>query len=251
MMLQTTKQLAKAVKAQAPVQARMLSYTDRQAKLGRPVSPHVEIYAFPVTAIASITNRATGVALTGGFASAAFLSLLGADVQALIFSAQEVIPFFAPLSKFCVAFPVTYHSLNAVRSAVWSKNPELLDIPHAAQSSTALLAAAGVVGVGAACYTIKRTVKPLEGEISAFLRLYDDRDTTMGSGIVLLNEQYDVHRFHPPLIYGRRGDPAKEEGEGIALCKADKKYCMITYVFPTLSARAVPQLQAFCAQYCK
>ncbi|OQR85344.1 hypothetical protein ACHHYP_11922 [Achlya hypogyna] len=96
------------------------------------------------------------------------------------------------------------------------------------------------------------TVKPLDGEISAFLRLYDDRDTTMGSGIVLLNEQYDVHRFHPPLIYGRKGDPAKEEGEGIALCKVDKKvplYCMITYVFPTLSARAVPQLQAFCTQH--
>ncbi|EQC27615.1 hypothetical protein SDRG_14665 [Saprolegnia diclina VS20] len=99
---------------------------------------------------------------------------------------------------------------------------------------------------------IAGTVKPLDGEISAYLRLYDDRDTTMGTGIVFLNEQYDVHRFHPPLIYGRKGDPAKEEGEGIALCKVEKKvpvYCMITYVFPTLSARVVPQLQAFCAQH--
>ncbi|OQR85340.1 transmembrane protein [Achlya hypogyna] len=156
MMLQTTKQLAKAAKAQAPAHARMVSYTERQARLGRPVSPHVEIYAFPVTAIASITNRATGVALTGGFASAAFVSLLGADVPALIYAAQEVIPFFAPLSKFCVAFPVTYHSLNAVRGAVWSKRPELLETVNASQSSYGLLGASAVVGIGAACYTIKR-----------------------------------------------------------------------------------------------
>ncbi|KDO23408.1 hypothetical protein SPRG_11501 [Saprolegnia parasitica CBS 223.65] len=156
MMLQTTKQLAKAVKTQAPAHVRLVSYTERQAKLGRPVSPHVEIYAFPVTAIASITNRATGVALTGGFASAAFVSLVGADVPALIYAAQDIIPFFAPLSKFCVAFPVTYHSLNAIRGAVWSQNPEMLTVPQAAQSSQGLLAAAGVVGIGAACYTIKR-----------------------------------------------------------------------------------------------
>ena len=59
------------------------SYTERQAKkglvfakftcdfsepnlTGRPVSPHVTIYKFPVGAITSITNRVTGVALTIG-----------------------------------------------------------------------------------------------------------------------------------------------------------------------------------------
>jgi hypothetical protein len=40
-------------------------YTERQAKLNRPVSPHVTIYAFPVVAISSIMNRVTGVALSG------------------------------------------------------------------------------------------------------------------------------------------------------------------------------------------
>ncbi|CAK4621849.1 unnamed protein product [Aphanomyces euteiches] len=99
---------------------------------------------------------------------------------------------------------------------------------------------------------IAATVKPLDGEIAAFLKLYDNRDDTMGSGIVLLNEQYDVHRFHPPLIYGRKGDPSKGEGEGIAICKVEKAvpiYCLITYTLPTLSSRAVPQLQEFCNQH--
>ncbi|CAH0476780.1 unnamed protein product [Peronospora belbahrii] len=93
-------------------------------------------------------------------------------------------------------------------------------------------------------------IKPLEGEIANFLKLFIKREDTIKSGIVLLNEQYDVHRFHPPLAYGRRGDPSVEEGEGIAVCKVEqgsrKLYCLITYVYPTLSARAVPQLKEFC-----
>ncbi|RQM31097.1 hypothetical protein B5M09_003854 [Aphanomyces astaci] len=76
----TIQTLAKAVKAQAPAQVRLLSYTERQARLGRPVSPHVEIYAFPITALSSITNRVTGTALSGGFAAVGALSVIGADV---------------------------------------------------------------------------------------------------------------------------------------------------------------------------
>ncbi|TYZ59042.1 hypothetical protein PybrP1_005265 [[Pythium] brassicae (nom. inval.)] len=102
---------------------------------------------------------------------------------------------------------------------------------------------------------VAATVKPLEGEVDAFLKLFDKREATIASGIVLLNEQYDVHRFHPPLIYGRRGDPAVEESEGVAVCRVEKKsskqplFCLITYAYPTLSARAVPQLKDFCDNY--
>lgn len=42
------------------------AYTARMEKTGRPISPHVTIYAFPMAAISSITNRVTGVALYGG-----------------------------------------------------------------------------------------------------------------------------------------------------------------------------------------
>lgn len=37
----------------------------------------------------------------------------------------------------------------------------------------------------------------------------------MFKGFTLLGEHYDVHRFHPPLVYGRRGNA--ENGEGISL----------------------------------
>lgn len=48
------------------------SYSEEQAKKGRPVSPHVTIYKFPVTAISSIANRVTGVALSVGKSSFIF-----------------------------------------------------------------------------------------------------------------------------------------------------------------------------------
>ena len=46
--------------------AEALSYTERQALKGRPISPHVMIYAFPIVAPSSITVRVTGVLLTIG-----------------------------------------------------------------------------------------------------------------------------------------------------------------------------------------
>ena len=63
-------------------------------------------------------------------------------------------------------------------------------------------------------------------------------------GFVLLGEHYDVHRYHPPLVYGRRGNA--ETGEGISCAvgkskKGEKTYLLIAYILPIISARAVPQ----------
>ena len=60
----------------------------------------------------------------------------------------------------------------------------------------------------------------------------------------MIGEHYDVHRYHPPLVYGRRGNA--ETGEGISLAvgksrKGEKVYILITYILPIISARAVPQ----------
>jgi len=81
-------------------------------------------------------------------------------------------------------------------------------------------------------------------ELSACLTAYDSRDATIGAGFVLGGDHFDVHRFHPPLIYGRRGDA--DVGEGISLCRGTTKsgkrvYLLIAYTLPIVSARAVPQ----------
>ena len=58
-------------------------------------------------------------------------------------------------------------------------------------------------------------------ELKFYTNAYDDRDTTVGEGFYVNDVHFDVHRFHPPLIYGRRGGP--DDGEGISLCRFKPK----------------------------
>lgn len=53
------------------------SYSERQQKLGRPLSPHVTTYKFPVVAISSIVVRATGVGLSAGNLLSLFIPYFG------------------------------------------------------------------------------------------------------------------------------------------------------------------------------
>ena len=90
-------------------------------------------------------------------------------------------------------------------------------------------------------------------ELQFYVKAYNDRDTTVGEGFFVNDVHFDVHRFHPPLIYGRRGGP--DDGEGIALCRFKPKqavggetyqFLLITYLLPIVSAKAVPQMVKFC-----
>ena len=81
---------------------------------------------------------------------------------------------------------------------------------------------------------------------------FADRDCTIGEGFFINDVNYEVHRFHPPSIYGRRGTP--EDGEGIALTRfrptnaaADEThwFMLITYRLPVLSSKAVPEMIEF------
>lgn len=52
-------------------------------KTGRPVSPHLTIYAFPVGALSSITNRVTGCALAVGAGGLGVIEILGGSGSSL------------------------------------------------------------------------------------------------------------------------------------------------------------------------
>ena len=52
------------------------TYNERMEKAGRPVSPHVEIYKFPPTALTSITHRVTGTLLAFGMSCSRFVAIL-------------------------------------------------------------------------------------------------------------------------------------------------------------------------------
>ena len=84
-----------------------LSYTERQKKTGRPLSPHVSVYVkagtFPTIAISSILNRATGVSLSLGLAGCGALAVVGVDVPTMMYNLGH--GDLAPVFKFWRGVP--------------------------------------------------------------------------------------------------------------------------------------------------
>ena len=103
-------------------------YTVRQEAKGRFVSPHVDIYAFPVAAISSITMRATGGALTAGLYGASIYGLFGGDVIAALDAIKAGAPGIVLAgAKFSVAFPLAYHWIAGLRHMYIDRNPGSLN----------------------------------------------------------------------------------------------------------------------------
>lgn len=117
---------------------------------GRPVSPHVTIYSFPITALSSITNRVTGCLLSFGCAGLAAAEVAGGSGTALhlmqlVGSSSST--WLTASVKFSVAFPITYHYLGAVRHLYWDSQPGTLTNPGVAQSSYLLFGSATTLSV--------------------------------------------------------------------------------------------------------
>lgn len=94
-------------------------------RLNRPVAPHLGIYKPQITWYGSAFNRITGVALSGGLYlfGAAYLVApyagwhLESSVLAASFAAWPVA--LKVFTKFAVAMPFMYHSLNGFRHLAW------------------------------------------------------------------------------------------------------------------------------------
>ncbi|KAL3139965.1 hypothetical protein ABBQ38_004252 [Trebouxia sp. C0009 RCD-2024] len=94
----------------------------------RPISPHVfEIdgksmhYKMPINAISSITNRATGVALTVGIGAAGAIALVG-DLPAAVEAFTASYPSLVYPAKAVITWPLFYHYLGGVRHIIWEKH---------------------------------------------------------------------------------------------------------------------------------
>jgi succinate dehydrogenase (ubiquinone) cytochrome b560 subunit len=105
--------------------------------LGRPVSPHVTIYAFPITALSSITNRATGCILACGFAGLGGIELLCGSGSALQLMQTVGSQGFIVTTgaKFAVSFPLVFHYMGALRHFAWDAMPDRLSNEEVEKSS--------------------------------------------------------------------------------------------------------------------
>jgi len=119
-------------------------------KTQRPVSPHVTIYAFPITALTSITNRVTGVALSVGAAGLGVVELAsgGGGSVALMQDIASMGPIVASTAKFSVAFPCIYHYLGGLRHVLWDRYPDTLTHIGVEKASYALVGTSTLLSIG-------------------------------------------------------------------------------------------------------
>ena len=101
------------------------------------ISPHVQIYKFPITAVSSITTRLTGLALTVLFVG--FGTLCHFKKEDIIVKEYEKLslPYKKAIS-YTLLTPTVYHTLGGVRHFVWDKYPKLLNNKAVAKSSILL-----------------------------------------------------------------------------------------------------------------
>lgn len=113
----------------------------------RPLSPHVQIYKFPIAAVSSVTNRITGVALSAAVTTGGVLAASGVEVVDVINSVNESYPYVISLTKFALTYPFVYHYLGGLRHYYWDyTNRGLGSTEEVTKSSYALFGASFVIG---------------------------------------------------------------------------------------------------------
>lgn len=129
------------------------------ASSARPLSPHLQIWRWTATMAASITHRATGVALYGGFILLAIWFVAAAVAPATFGQISTFIG--SPLGLlvlFGFAWSLVFHTLNGLRHLYWDTGRGLAP-KMAAMTSwlifgaslilTAVIFAAGFISAGA------------------------------------------------------------------------------------------------------
>ncbi|GAX75241.1 hypothetical protein CEUSTIGMA_g2686.t1 [Chlamydomonas eustigma] len=62
-------------------------------------------------------------------------------------------------------------------------------------------------------------------ELRGLARVLGDRESAIKQGMVAGGVRYEVHRHHPPAVYGRTMDGALESSEGAAVYKVEPGLC--------------------------
>ncbi|XP_028987855.1 succinate dehydrogenase cytochrome b560 subunit, mitochondrial [Betta splendens] len=100
----------------------MNKFWDKNAKLNRPVSPHLTIYKWSVPMAMSITHRGTGLGLSGAISAFAVAALVLPESYPYyldLIRSLSVGPYLIGLAKFGIVFPVSYHTYNGIRHLLW------------------------------------------------------------------------------------------------------------------------------------
>jgi succinate dehydrogenase / fumarate reductase cytochrome b subunit len=124
----------------------------RTAPTARPLSPHLQIYRWPITMAASIAHRVTGLALAAGTLIVAWwLLALAAGAQYYdTFSMVARHP-LGQIVLFGFVWSLTYHLLNGIRHLAWDVGLGF-DIHTASRTAVAVIALSLLLAVAVFAY---------------------------------------------------------------------------------------------------
>ena len=112
----------------------------------RPLSPHLQIYRWPITMLTSILHRATGVALYSG--SVLLLIWLAAAATGAEAYGRVIAVYGSPLGLAVLTgygWALAYHALNGVRHLFWDAGAGFGKRQAKASSLVVLLGSAALV----------------------------------------------------------------------------------------------------------
>ena len=96
------------------------------------LSPHLNVYKFPITAVSSITTRLTGLSLTGLFIISGMACYTNIDYKQHYNKLDNYTKFIINNS---IMFSCTYHTFGGIRHFIWDKYPKLLTNNSVTKSS--------------------------------------------------------------------------------------------------------------------
>jgi succinate dehydrogenase / fumarate reductase cytochrome b subunit len=108
----------------------------------RPMSPHVQVYRLPLTALLSITHRITGVGLSAGLLLLTYWLASAAYGDAAYATAMAVIgSWLGKLVLFGFSLALYFHLCNGVRHLVWDAGKGF-EIPDTERANVIVLVVA-------------------------------------------------------------------------------------------------------------
>ena len=116
---------------------------------GHPLSPHLQIYRWPITMVASITHRATGLALAAGTLLLSWwliAAAAGPDSYA-VFARAAANP-VGEIILFGFLWSLAFHLLNGIRHLVWDLGYGFA-VPTAKLTAALVFAASLLLAAGA------------------------------------------------------------------------------------------------------
>lgn len=114
---------------------------------GRPLSPHLQVYKLPLTAVMSITHRITGVGLAVGTLLLVWWLVAAAAGPEAFARAQGFIgSFFGLLLMFGWSAALYYHLCNGIRHLVWDAG-KAIELTDADRNNKVVLGATAVLTV--------------------------------------------------------------------------------------------------------